>query len=181
LLRRPLCRQRLLLRLLGERLPLRLSLRAHLWTLWRLGSRRRPPIGRRLWRPLLRRSRLARLDGEGLGGRRAGLRWLRLVVAFDVLGGYHVLGGCHERHVRHRFRLETDDACVDLGIDAPEQRPHVEIEQGPVGRDHAICLGPRRQGIERALLQRLHHLRAGCELGREICFRQSARGAQIPK
>jgi hypothetical protein len=175
LLRRPLCRRRLLLRLLGERLPLRLSLGAHLWTLWRLGSRRRPPIGRRLWRPLLRRSWLARLHGEGLGGRRASLRWLGLVVALDVLGGRH------ERHVRHRFRLEPDDACVDLGIDAPEQRPHVEIEQGPVGRDHAVCLGPRRQGIERALLQRLHHLRAGCELGREICFRQSARGAQIPK
>jgi hypothetical protein len=92
-----------------------------------------------------------------------------------------VVGGRHEGNVGHGLRLEPDHARVDLGIDAPQQRPHIKVEKRPVGRHYAIGLGPRRQGIERALLQRLHHLGAGCELGREICFRQSARGAKIPE
>ena len=92
-----------------------------------------------------------------------------------------VFGRRHEGHVRHRFRREPDDACVDLGVDAPQQRSHIEIEQGAVGRHHAVGLGPWRQGIERALLQRLHHFGTRGELSREICFRQSARGTQIPK
>jgi hypothetical protein len=101
----------------------------------------------------------------------------RLVLVFAL----DVVRRRHEGHVRHRFRREPDDAGVDLGIDAPQERPHIEIEQGAVGRNHAVGLGPWRQGIERALLERLHHLRARGELGREICFRQSARGTQIPK
>jgi hypothetical protein len=104
-----------------------------------------------------------------------GLGWLRLIVALDILWRRH------EGHVRHRFRRKPDDACVDLGIDAPEQRPHIEIEQGAVGRHHAIGLWPGRESVERALLERLNHLRSRGKLGREILFRQSARGTQIPK
>ena len=101
----------------------------------------------------------------------------RLVLVFTL----DVFGRRHEGYVRHRFRREPDDACVDLGINAPQERPHVEIEQGAVGRHHAVGLGPWRQSIERALLQRLNHLGARGELCRKICFRQSARGTQIPK
>ena len=50
------------------------------------------------------------------------------------------------------LRLEPNDACVDLGIDAPQQRPHIEVEQGAVGCHHAVGLGPGGQGIERTLL-----------------------------
>jgi hypothetical protein len=112
---------------------------------------------------------------KGLDGRRPGLWRLTLVFALDVFWRRH------EGHLGHRFRREPDDAGVDLGIDAPQERAHIEIEQGAVGRHHAVGLGPRWQGIERALLKRLHHLRARGELGREICFRQSASGTQIPK
>ena len=72
----------------------------------------------------------------------------------------------------------------NLGLEGTKvvvERSHIEIEQGAVGRHHAVGLGPWRQGIERALLQRLHHFGTRGELSREICFRQSARGTQIPK
>jgi hypothetical protein len=63
-----------------------------------------------------------------------------------------VVGGRHERNVGHCLRLKPDDACVDLSIDAPQQRPHIEVEQGAVGRHDAVGLGPWGQGIERTLL-----------------------------
>jgi hypothetical protein len=106
---------------------------------------------------------------------RLGLAWLPLEFVLDVVRGRH------EGDVGHRLRLKPHDARVDLGIDAAQQRPHIEVEQGAVGRYHAVGLGPWGQGIEGALLQRLHHLGARRKLGREICFRQSARRAKIPE
>jgi hypothetical protein len=75
-----------------------------------------------------------------------GFGWLPLEFVLDVVGRRH------EGDVGHCLRLKSDDACVDLGIDAPQQRPHIEVEQGAVGRHHAVGLGPCGQGIERTLL-----------------------------
>jgi hypothetical protein len=63
-----------------------------------------------------------------------------------------VVGGRHEGNVGHGLGLEPDYAGVDLGIDAPQERPNIEVEKRAVGRHHAVGLWPRRQGIERALL-----------------------------
>ena len=141
----------------------------------RLARSRPTPVRRSLRRPRRGWRRLARQHGGGLCGLRLGLGRLPLKLGLDVVGGRH------ERDIGHGLRLEPDHACIDLGIDAPQERPNIEVEKRPVSRHHAIGLRPRRQGIERALLQRLDHLGAGCELGSEICFRQSARGAKIPE
>jgi hypothetical protein len=61
---------------------------------------------------------------------------------------------CGVRILRRRTRL-------DLGINAPQQRPDVEIEQEAVGIDHSARLRPWRQSVERTLFQRLHYFGAG--------------------
>jgi hypothetical protein len=71
-----------------------------------------------------------------------------------------IVGRRHDRDVGHCLRPELDDASFELRIDAPEQGADVEIEQRAIGIHHAAGLGPRRQGIERALLKRLHHVGA---------------------
>ena len=71
------------------------------------------------------------------------------------------------------FGRKLDDPRLELRIDAPEQRPHIEIEQRAIGVDHPAGLGPRRQRVERALLERLHHLDARGEPRGEVRFRQS--------
>jgi len=138
LLRRPgrrllLMRQRR--RLLRLRLRPGLGLELGLGAL-SLAGRGPPPVRRGLLRPCRSWRRLTRRHGEGLSGLRLGFGWLRLEL---VLG---VVGGRHEGDVGHCLRLKPHHACVDLGIDAPQQRPHIEVEQGAVGRHHAVGLGP---------------------------------------
>gem|GEM_PF-6385138 len=64
----------------------------------------------------------------------------------------------HHRNVGHSLRPQLDDPRLKLGIDAPEQWADIEIEQRAVGIHYAASLRPRRQRIERALLERLHHI-----------------------
>ena len=92
-----------------------------------------------------------------------------------------VLARHHHRNVGHRLRLELDNARFKLGVDAPQQRTHVEIEQRAIGIDHAAGLGPGRQRIERALLERLHHVGPGAEPCGQVHFGQSGRGPEVPK
>lgn len=144
LLRRP--GRRLLLMRQRRRL-LRLRLRPGLGLGALSLARRGPPSVRcGLRRPCRGWRRLTRRHGEGLSGLRLGLGWLCLEL---VLG---VVRGRHEGNVGHCLRLKPHHACVDLGIDALQQRPHIEVEQGAVGRHHPVGLGPWGQGIERTLL-----------------------------
>jgi hypothetical protein len=69
-----------------------------------------------------------------------------------------IVGGHHHWNVGHGLRPQLDDPCLKLGIDTPEQRTDVEIEQRAIGIHHAAGFGPRRQRIKRALLERLHHV-----------------------
>lgn len=86
------------------------------------------------------------------------------------------LGRRHHRHVGHLFRLQLDDAGFELRVDAPQQRSHIKIEQRAIGIHHATRLGPRRQCIERTLLERLHHVGSRSESRGEIGFGKRGRG-----
>ena len=152
---------RLLLRMLRIRPRMLLGLRLRLSVLpRRLRLRRRGSRPVRPGIPLRRRSRLrGRRPGNvervrrrcrpGIGRRE------RVILRFRRRR--------HHRHVGHLFRLELDDPRLELRIDAPEQRPHIEIEQRAIGVHHAAGLGPRRQCIKRALLERLHDVGPGPE------------------
>jgi hypothetical protein len=78
--------------------------------------------------------------------------------------------------IGHRLRLKLDDPRFELGIDAPQERADIEIENGAIGIHHAAGLGPRRQRIERPLLERLHHLGPGPYPRCEVHFGQSGCG-----
>ena len=87
----------------------------------------------------------------------------------------------HHRHVGHRFRLQLDDPRFELCVDAPEQRPHIEIEQRAIGVHHPAGLGPGRQRVKRALLERLHDIGTRAESRGKLHFGQSGRGPQVSK
>jgi hypothetical protein len=91
------------------------------------------------------------------------------------------LGRHHDGKVGKRFRLELHDPRLELRIDAPEQRPDIEIEQRAIGIHDAAGLGPRRQRIKRSLLERLHHVGAGSEPRGKVHFGQSGCGPKVPK
>jgi hypothetical protein len=87
----------------------------------------------------------------------------------------------HDGDIRHGFRPELDNSRFELRVDAPQQRAGVEIEQRTVGVHHTAGLGPGRQGVDGALLERLDNLnRSGDPLG-EIRFGEVAGGPKVPK
>jgi hypothetical protein len=87
----------------------------------------------------------------------------------------------HGRDFGHGLRLKFHDACFELGVDPPEERANIEIEQGAIGIDHPAGLGPRRQRIEHALLEGLHNLGSGPDPRCEVCFGEGSGGPQVPK
>ena len=166
---------------------------------WRGRARRRlrPSIllrGGGLRLGMLRPLRMLRRRGRRLSrlGRRGGERVVGPVRRLEVRHRPHRplvglepkidgLGRRHDRNVGDRLRPELDDSRLDLRIDAPEQRPDVEIEHRAIAVDHAAGLGPWRQRIERALLERLHHLDPRGEPRGEVGFRYAARRPEVPK
>jgi hypothetical protein len=74
------------------------------------------------------------------------------------IAGSKITGiGCrHDGNLRHRLGLKLDNPGLDLRIDAPQQRPNIEIEHRAIGIDHAARFGPRGQRVKRTLLERLH-------------------------
>jgi hypothetical protein len=139
-----------------------------------------PPLRRRLGGPWRRHGSLAGRQRNLLGRRRRGGPRRRLGFALlDV--AIHILGRRHEGHVGHRFWRKLDNSGFDLGIDAPQQGTHVEVQEGAIGRHHAAGFGPWGQRVYRALLEGLDHVQARGELGSEIRLRQAARGAQVSK
>jgi hypothetical protein len=92
-----------------------------------------------------------------------------------------MVGRRHHWNVGHCFWPKLDNAGFELRIDASEQGTDIEIEQRAISVHHAAGLGPRRQRIERALLERLHDIGARAESRGEVHFGQSGRGPQVSK
>jgi hypothetical protein len=203
-LRRPWLRTSLGLLRRWRRLPLWRSVRPGGLRRRRLRRRRRGSLRpglrslrgilpRRLWRLRLRRRRRLRtalrsgrnrirrpFDIE----RRSACR-RRLLVGLERIVGTEgeigMVGRRHHWNVGHCFWPKLDNAGFELRIDASEQGTDIEIEQRAISVHHAAGLGPRRQRIERALLERLHHVGARAQSCCEVRFGESARGSQVPK
>ena len=168
----------------GLRLPgrsWRATLRKRLSTARPIRCRRRSRLrSRRAVLP----SRLARRR-LGRGSRRLGLRRLRRCRRWSRRctseGSTAASLRWHHGHLRHGLWSQLHHTRFDLGVDAPQERPGVEIEERAIGIDHASRLRPGRQGIDRALLKRLNHLDRGGNPGREVCFGQVAGSPEVPK
>ena len=131
-------------------------------------SRRRRVLGtgwKRIWSPLDVERRRA--------GRRSGLVALEREI--------RIFRRRHDRNIWHRLWPELDNSRFELGVDAPEQRTDVQIEQRAVSIHDAAGLCPRRQRIERTLLERLHHVDMRAESRCEVCLGQGACSSQVPK
>jgi hypothetical protein len=87
----------------------------------------------------------------------------------------------HRGDIEHRLRLELDDPRLELSVDAPQQRAHVEIKHRAIGIDDPAGLGPGRQRMERALLERLHDVGAGPNARGKIHFGQRGCRPQVSK
>jgi hypothetical protein len=90
-------------------------------------------------------------------------RWRGLLIRPECIVGpeskiRRIIGRRHDRNGRHGLWPELDDARFELSVNAPKQWTDIEIEQRAVGVHDAASLGPRRQRIESALLERLHHV-----------------------
>src|SRR6185437_5999120 len=127
-------------------------------------------LGERVVRPIRSRSRRIRRDAlirfdwlllEAVRLERSRFEIVRLELRLvSVLAAPEIarLGPSHDGNVGDRLWPKLDDPRLDLRIDAAQQRTDIEIEHRAIAVDDPAGLGPRRQRVERALLERLNHL-----------------------